>query len=115
MHVEKKVTTPGNWAKLGIDYKQGDIIKLLDSGRMVKGEFQGRPREQLVFKAGFVTGEKSIAINQTSINHLVDAYGDDTDAWEGREVKVWVVKQNIKGKLVDVTYLTAPDQELGDE
>ena len=110
MKVTKRISV-GAFAKRGVDYKDGDIVKILNEGVVVEGKFG----EQHLFKMGFVSGEKNLSINQTSMNKLIDVFGDDTANWVGKEVKLWVVKQNVAGKFTDVTYITTPDQQLGEE
>ena len=46
---------------------------------------------------------------------MIDAYGDETSHWVGKEVKVWIIKSMIGGKLKDVIYLTAPDWVEGED
>ena len=110
MKVEKKIIV-GSFAKRGVDYKDGDVVKILNDGAVVEGKFG----PQHLFKMGFLTGEKNLGINQTSLNKLIDAFGDDTAGWVRKDVKLWVVKQNVAGRFTDVTYVTAPDQQLGEE
>lgn len=105
MKVTKKVSVGGQWAKLGKDFDEGDVLQLVSAGETVSGEFGDR----LMFKVKTKNGELNLSFNQTSINHLIDAYGDNTSAWEDKNVKVWVVDQNVQGKIRGVVYLTAPD------
>lgn len=66
---------------------------------------------QTVFKVRVSSGEDlALAFNQTSINYLIDAYGEDSEEWKGKRVKVWAVMSNVGGKMKKVAYLTAPDQ-----
>ena len=110
MKVTKRISV-GAFAKRGFDYQDGDVVKILNDGVVEEGKFG----EQHLFKMGFLTGEKNLGINQTSLNKLIDVFGDDTASWVGKDVKLWVVKQNVAGRFTDVTYVTAPNQQLGDE
>ena len=105
MKVFKKTSVSGEWCKAGIDIKEGDLITILNGGETVAGEFGDRS----VFKVKVSSGEKNLSFNQTSINNLISAYGDDTQNWVGKEVKVFIVKQMIDGKLRNVAYLTGKD------
>src|SRR3990167_1309824 len=108
MKLQKKVSL-GQFAKVKEDYKDGDMLKIIDAGTEVEGEFG----TQTVFKVELpLVGIKNMSFNQTSKNHLIEAFGNDTEEWIGKEIKAWVIKQNVSGKFRDVTYLTAPDQEL---
>ena len=48
------------------------------------------------------------------MNACIDAFGDETDVWVGKDVRITIVKQNVSGKFVDVVYLAHPDWELGE-
>lgn len=93
------------------DLKDGDIITILDSGNTVTGEYG----DQFVLKIKTRNGEKNMAINQTSDNNLVDAFGDESENWVGKEVKVWIIKAIVSGKLQLVSYLSDPKASMDDE
>jgi hypothetical protein len=111
MKVEKKVSVLGEWAKVKVDIFNGDLITIASEGEKVTGEFG----ERNVFKVETKNGIKNLSFNQTSINYLVDAFGEETNEWQGEKVKVWLVKSNVGGKLRDIVYLTAPDWVEGEE
>lgn len=105
----KKVITLGKFARSGEHFKDGDILQILDEGREQEGEFG----IQTIFKVRVPSEEEmNLSFNQTSMNHLIDSFGDNTEDWIGKNIKAWVIKQNVAGKFRNVTYLTAPDQEL---
>ena len=64
---------------------------------------------QDTFKIKTKNGERNMSFNQTSVNYLIDAYGEDTDKWVNKNVKVWIVDMNVQGKMRGVAFLTAPD------
>lgn len=105
MLVQKKISIQGEWAKAKIDLFTGDIIRILNKGEIVPGDFGDRH----VFKIETKNGEKLLSFNQTTMNYLIDAFGGETNEWQGKEVKVWLIKSNVQGKMKDVVYLTAPD------
>ncbi len=105
MKLQKKVSISGDWAKKGEDIKDSDIVVMLDAGTTITGDYGDRQ----VFKIKTRNGEKLLSFNQTSINNLIDAYGEETENWVGKNVKVWIVKASVGGKLKDVVYLSAPD------
>ena len=108
-----KKTSLGEWAKKGEDIKDQDIITVLNEGQTDEsGEFG--PRQ--VFLVQLVGGEeKNVAFNQTSINNMIDAFGEDSAKWVGKKVKVWLVRQNVAGKFVQVLYVSSPKAIFGDE
>ena len=111
MKVQKKVSIQGEWAKAKVDLDNGDIIKVIDGGKIVPGDYG----ERHVFKVETKNGEKLLSFNQTTMNYLIDAFGEETDSWAGKEVKVWLIKSNVSGKIRNVVYLTAPDWVEGED
>lgn len=93
------------------DLKDGDIIKILSSGETVAGEHG----EQFVVKVMTRNGEKNLALNQTTINNLIDSYGEDSDNFVGKDVKVWILKMMVAGKLQNVAYLSDTSSVMDDE
>ncbi len=111
MLLTKKVSIQGEWAKARQDINDGDIITIADEGREIEGDYGMRQ----VFKVKVGNGvEKLLSFNQTTINNLIDVFDKDTKLWIGKEVKVWIVKSNVAGKIRDVIYLAAPDWQLGE-
>lgn len=96
--------------KYEADLKDGDMVTILNSGTTVTGQFG----DQVVFAVKTRNGEKNAPFNQKSINILVDAFGGDTSAWVGKEVKVLAKKGVFAGKKGIATYFTTPDYSLDD-
>jgi len=111
MKIVKKVNVGGEWAKVKEDITNEGSITILDAGQMIPGEFGDRH----VFKIRTKNGEKIFSVNQTSLNNLVDAYGDDSDGWVLRNAKTYVIKQKVGDKLRDVAYLCGTDYYMDDE
>jgi len=111
MKVQKRVSIQGEWAKVKEDINEGDLIKILDEGKVISGDYGDRN----VFKIETKNGEKIQSFNQTTTNYLIDAFGDETEKWIGKKVKVWIVKSNVGGKIRNVVYLTAPDWVEGSD
>lgn len=93
------------------DLKDGDIIKILSGGDEVTGEYG----LQFVIKIETRNGEKNLALNQTTINNLIDAFGSESKDYVGKEVKVWIVKSMAFGKLQNVVYLSDPSSVMDEE
>lgn len=83
------------------DIKNGDIVTILDSGTIEMGQFG----EQSNFKIKTRNGEKKIALNQRTLNVLIEDFGDETEKWVGEDVKVLLKKDVIAGKKVIIPYL----------
>lgn len=90
------------------DIKIGDIIKILDSGKVEDGEFGSQNN----FKIKTRNGEKKISPNQSTINVLVEEFGEDTENWVGKEVRVLLKKCVIAGKKRIASYFVTEGWEL---
>lgn len=104
MQVKKHNTIQGDWVKVKEDINNGDVIKITDEGRIVSGDYGDRN----VFKVETKNGVKDLSFNQTTMNYIIDVYGEETKAWIEKKVKVWIIKSNVGGKMRDVVYLTEP-------
>lgn len=108
MKVQKKNTQQHNYLKKGEHIKDGDILEIKNEGEIVPGDFG----DSHVFEVKAPTAEGHVSFNQTSINNLIDAYGDDTANWVGKQAKAWVNRENVSGQFRNILYLTAPNQDL---
>jgi len=45
--------------------------------------------------------EKGLVLNKTNSNTIADMFGDDTDAWEGKEIALYATRVDFKGERVD--------------
>jgi len=97
--------------KYEADIKDNDLVTILDAGNIVQGQFG----VQNVFKIKTRNGEKAMSINQSSQNNLIDAFGKDTTNWIGKEVKVWILKAIVAGKMQLIAYLSEPSWSMDDE
>ena len=105
MKIQKIVRAQGEFAKVGVDIKDGDLVTVLDTGTIVTGDYGDRH----VFKIKTVNGEKVLTFNQTSLNNIIDGYGDETETWVGKQVKLWIIRQMVSNKLTNVVYITPSD------
>ena len=112
MRVQKKVSIGGEWAKIGKHINDGDRIKLLDAGQIVSGEFGDRH----VFHILTLKKEElNLSFNQTSMNNLIEAWGEDTDNWANRVVKAFVVRQMVGDGLKNVAYIAPEDWTMNED
>lgn len=82
------------------DIKHGDKVTILNAGSIEEGNFG----PQHYFKIKTRNGEKKAPFNQTSINILVEALGDESENWVNKEVNVLIKKTVIGGKKVMPAY-----------
>lgn len=111
MKVQKILRAQGDYAKKGVDIQDGDSLTILDEGQVVTGDYGDR----MVFKVETQNGPKNLSFNQKSMNNLIDSLGDDTVAWIGKKVKVWMVRALVSGKFQQIVYLADPSWMMADD
>jgi hypothetical protein len=94
--------------KYEADLKDGDTIKILDAGMTEQGNYG----EQQNFKIKTRNGEKKLAFNQSTINVMVLEFGEDSENWVGKDVKVILQKKLIAGKKSIIPYLVVKGWSL---
>lgn len=90
------------------DIKNGDTVKIIDAGHTETGTFG----EQTIFAIETRNGEKNAPFNQSTINVLVDEFGNDSEKWAGQTVRVIIKKDTVAGKKVDIAYFVSGDWNL---
>lgn len=96
--------------KYEADLKNGDVVKILNEGAVVAGQFG----DQQVFSIETRNGEKNVTLNQRSINAIIDSMGDDSKKWVGQKVNVLVTKAMVAGKKCIIAYLVPAGYEIDD-
>lgn len=91
--------------KYEADLQNNDIVKILDSGETETGQFG----EQTVFKIKTRNGDKKFQFNQKTINVLVQEFGEETENWVNKDVKVILHKGIFGGKKAIAGYLVTQD------
>lgn len=105
---KKRENIAGEWAKKGLDIKNGDQVEILSQGQDYTSQFKdakGNDVVQVIFSIKTRNGSKNVPFNQTSINAFVEAYGEDDSNWVGKTANVLTVV--IPGK--PAWYYFAPD------
>ena len=108
--MQKKISVSGDFAKKGEDIIHGSVVKILNAGQVITGQFG----DQTVFSINTKNGPKNTNFNQTSINMIVDSFGDESEGYIGKEVKVWTRKDIIAGKKVEIYYFAPEGWEMDD-
>ena len=113
MKIQKREAgVSGEWGKAGKNIKDGDRIKIIDSGNIVEGDYG--PRK--VFKILTLKREELLlSFNSTSLNNLVDGFGAESEDWVGKVVSVFVVKQMVGDGLKNVIYLAPEGWEMNED
>jgi len=86
------------------DIQHGDVVTIKDEGVIESG---GKFGDQTYFKIETRNGVKKAAFNQSSLNVLAKAWGDESANWIGKQTNVITQKAMIAGeKRVKVYYVT---------
>lgn len=95
-----KLQAKRNWLK-SENVKSGDTLTFLNGGEIVtSGKFtygDGTPKKDLVFKATHNNVEVDFTMNATNKKVLIASFGDETEAWIGKSVKLDVANVMIGG------------------
>ena len=94
--------------KYEADLQTGDTVKILNSGITEEGKWG----DQLNFKIETRNGEKKQSFNQATLNVLHDEFGEESEDWIGKEVKVILHKTVIVGEKRIVAYFVTGEWSL---
>ena len=86
------------------DCKGGEICEFLDEGEINElTSPEGKVKNVLNFQVTFDVAnkklEKTFTPNKSNGNVLVEAFGEDTSKWMGRQFKIELVKTKVFGKV----------------
>jgi len=112
MAIYKKKVSVGAFLKKGEDFKDGDTAEIASEGKQIEGQFG--MQDIFMIKLSDER-EGNIGFNQTSINNLIDGYGEDSINWIGKKVQIKSILSNVKGKMTKVYYFLHPDAELDED
>ena len=108
----KKRISVGAFLKKGEDFNDGDTAEIASEGKQIEGQFG--MQDIFMIKLSDER-EGNIGFNQTSINNLIDGYGEDSINWIGKKIKIQAIMSNVKGKMTKVYYFLHPDAELDED
>ena len=107
-----KISFPSNWLKIGENVQDGDIVKFLDAGKF-DNEKDSWEFEMQIYSAGQAGEKKQFNLNKTNFKAMKALYGDDSDVWVGKAMKVCKIKARNPqlGTMVDSILLEKPTDE----
>ena len=80
----------------------------------VQGEFEGKANTRNVAKISIEGGEaQNLSFNRATLNALVEAFGEESNEWQGESVIIQARDSIIGGKSVIIVYLVPEGFELG--
>ena len=91
---KKKITVAGGKFPATLDkdndVNSGDIVMISSEVRMGKSKFKPSGEQEVINIKLPNDEERSLWLNQTSLNNLIEKYGEDDKAWVGKPMKVLV-------------------------
>jgi hypothetical protein len=85
--------------------KEGDVIKIDGKARLISAEESNFSKPYFEIPILTPDGEhKTWTPNKTTLKALAKVYGDDTDLWQGKLVKLSKARMNIRGEMKDVLF-----------
>jgi hypothetical protein len=105
----------GGWLKAD-ETKTGELLRIMQVEEVEKKDFNGE--DKLVIQLTVRTGGdevRKLDLNSTSKNNVIDAYGDETDEWIDKHIRVEIVNQKVGKDFKDVLYVTHPSKNVKGE
>ena len=85
--------------------KDGDIITIIGKATLIDAETSVFERAYLEVPVKLPNGEvKTWTPNKTSLKQIAAHFGDETDLWVSKKVKVTIARQNVRGEMKNVLY-----------
>lgn len=116
---QKSERINGDWVK-GKDVRSGSKAKFTSEVHPTASQFkdkEGNPQMQDVGKI-LIQGDteaKNISVNRSSLNALIDAYGNDSANWIGKILTIETLKMMVAGKMQTAVYLIPEGYELKED
>ena len=105
----KKRETKGAWINKE-ELKVGQVAKLVSATEEVDGKYGKQDVAKLRIKDQDEV--VNVALNKTTINALIDAFGEDSKNWTGQVLTIYTEQTRIAGKQVAVLYLIPEGYEF---
>jgi len=90
--------------------EEGDIVTFLDEGEWRESTRftydDGNPVKQLIFKVKHKDEEKNLTLIKPSRMAMIEAYGDDTVGWVGKQAKISLALNTQGTKSIMLTPIT---------
>ncbi len=119
MKYTKATGISGNWVKTN-ELKNGQRAKIVSETSPQPSSFvdkKGNPKTQDVAKVRFEGQNEpvNVSLNRATINALIEAYGDDSVAWQGHYLTCEVEKVRVGGVMRLALYLLPEGYEKADD
>lgn len=119
MKYNKSSTTTGAWVDKS-KLQNGQRAKIVSETKPQPSNFKdedGNMQMQDVAKVRFEGMNEivNVAINKTTLNGLIDAFGDDSAKWQGNYLTCFIEKGRYGGKASYSLYLIPEGYEMQDD
>jgi hypothetical protein len=85
--------------------KNEDVVVLTNAGAFREPEETGLQRTVFQIDVRLPDGRKKVwTMNKTTRERLAQTYGDNTEDWINKSVRVQVLQQNVRGEVKSVIY-----------
>lgn len=106
---QKQVSIDGSWVKAA-DLRTGMKAKIITETIPTPSQFQdknGKQKNQDLCKVKFegFNDAFNVALNRATVNALIDAFGDDSVAWQNQVLTVETERVRVGGRAVVALYL----------
>lgn len=89
----------------GATIKEPKTVKVVNLKIVLASELAFKSEEDRYELTVELNGEQYTWLpNKTSLRAIVTAYGDESDNWVGKELKLYSVTQNVSGEMKEVIY-----------
>lgn len=120
MKYDKPQSVSGAWVKCN-EIQSGARCKLVSAAERMPSQFKdektGETKYQDVAKVLF-SGDaetKNISLNRATISALIDAFGDESENWQGHVLRAETQKVRVGGRAVTALYLVPENYERIDD
>ena len=107
----KEMGVSGEWLKAS-ELENGTKLEIVGETKSVSGKFGDQ--DVCKVKTNGAADPKNARVNRTSLNALVDAFGEESIEWIGKKVTAQVEKAIVGGKRVHILYLVPEGYALID-
>jgi len=116
---QKTTAIQGSWVKSS-EIENGTTAKIVSETNPQPSQYlnkDGSPKNQDVAKVLFKGYSESVnvGLNRTTINGLIDSFGEDSKNWQDKVLTVDVEKIRIGGKSNTAIYLIPENYEKTDD
>lgn len=87
------------------DLPQGRRVKVEIADVRMEVMEQSKDQKPVCY---FAAKDKAMVLNVTNANVIAAAFGDETDAWTGREIELYRDKTTFAGRVVDCIRVAVP-------